>query len=98
MKPHPTWGLINSDATDIQDFRGFIVHTMVQIAAHKRDTNVHSKDTVSYITETCPLTQDVVSTLCINSTAFIDFWPLVGCQTVNLNMLSIYEVSMANMF
>lgn len=46
MKSHPTRALIKSDATDIHGFRGFIVHTMVQIAAHKQETNLHSKDNI----------------------------------------------------
>lgn len=66
MKPHPTWGLIKGDATDIHNFRGFVVHilarTMVQIAAHKQDTNIQILKTLQHTTETYPLTRDAVST------------------------------------
>lgn len=39
MRPYPTWGFVNSDATDIQDFRSVIVHTnvMAQIAALRQN-------------------------------------------------------------
>lgn len=46
MKPHPTRTLIKSDAADVHVFRGFVVHAVVQIAAHKQVTNVHLKDII----------------------------------------------------
>lgn len=46
MKPHPTRTLIKSDAADVHVFRGFVVHAVVQIAAHKQDTHVHLKDII----------------------------------------------------
>ena len=46
MKPHPTGTLIKSDAADVHVFRGFVVHAVVQIAAHKQHTNAHSKHIV----------------------------------------------------
>lgn len=51
-RPYSTWGFVNSDATDINNFRSVIVHTivMVQIAAlkHNKATNKTMKDLILY--------------------------------------------------
>lgn len=48
MNAHPTWALIKSDATDILNFRAFIVVTVVQIASQKLNTHVHNSFIVLY--------------------------------------------------
>lgn len=75
MKPHPTRALIKSDATDIQDFRGFLVHIMVQIAAKsKKSTFKRHYNTPSYNTETHRLIEWIESTGALTKAAFIDFF------------------------
>lgn len=58
LVPHPARSLIEPDAADILDLRGFIVHTVVQMAAHKQDTKVHFKTLFDTILQPRNITND----------------------------------------